>query len=102
MKHLSLGVLDVSRIGLGTMAMSGYHLWARGAKSESRGRINGRVVARSVSLGSSRFPRDVFVRGAERRSAMVTATGQPHAAATRTTALVAYGDIPAAAALPVA
>jgi hypothetical protein len=91
MKHLSLGVLDVSRIGLGGVA-----------KSELTGRINGRVVARSVSLGSSRFPRDVFVRGAERRSAMVTATGQPRAAATRTTALVAYGDIPAAAALPVA
>jgi len=26
MKHISLGRLDVSRIGLGTMAMSGYYL----------------------------------------------------------------------------
>ena len=26
MKHISLGGLDVSRIGLGTMAMSGYYL----------------------------------------------------------------------------
>jgi hypothetical protein len=62
----------------------------------------GRVVVRSVSLGSSRFPRGIFVRGAERRSAMATATGQRRAAATRTTALVAHGDIPEAAALPVA
>ena len=26
MKHISLGGLDVSRMGLGTMAMSGYYL----------------------------------------------------------------------------
>ena len=26
MKHVTLGGLDVSRIGLGTMAMSGYYL----------------------------------------------------------------------------
>jgi aryl-alcohol dehydrogenase-like predicted oxidoreductase len=30
MKHLSLGGLDVSRIGLGTMAVSGYELVGAG------------------------------------------------------------------------
>ncbi len=72
------------------------------AKSESGGRSCGTVWLRSVSLGSSRFPRDVFVRGAERRSATATATGQPRAAATRTTALAAHRDLPVAAAIPVA
>jgi hypothetical protein len=62
----------------------------------------GRVVGRPVSLSSSRFPRDVFVRGAERRSAMATAIGQPRAAATRTSALAAREDIPVARALIVA
>jgi len=35
MKHLSLGVLDVSRIGLGAMAMSGYHLVGAGWRNPS-------------------------------------------------------------------
>jgi hypothetical protein len=62
----------------------------------------GTVAGRSVSLGSSRLWRDIFLRGAERRSAIATATGQLRAAVTRTTALVAHRDIPAGAALPVA
>mgnify|MGYP001089159792 CR=1 FL=1 len=35
MKHISLGGLDVSRIGLGTMAMSGYYLDPDGSDAES-------------------------------------------------------------------
>ena len=76
--------------------------WFTPAKSELGDRNCGRVVGRPVSLSSSRFPRDVFVRGAERRSAMATAIGQPCAAATRTSALAAREDIPVARALIVA
>jgi len=35
MKHISLGGLDVSRIGLGTMAMSGYYLDLSSSEAES-------------------------------------------------------------------
>jgi len=35
MKHISLGGLDVSRIGLGTMAMSGYYLDPTSAASQN-------------------------------------------------------------------
>jgi hypothetical protein len=35
MKHISLGGLDVSRIGLGTMAMSGYYLDPSSSEAES-------------------------------------------------------------------
>jgi aryl-alcohol dehydrogenase-like predicted oxidoreductase len=35
MKHISLGGLDVSRIGLGTMAMSGYYLDPSSSETES-------------------------------------------------------------------
>ena len=35
MKHISLGGLDVSRIGLGTMAMSGYYLDPTSSDGES-------------------------------------------------------------------
>jgi aryl-alcohol dehydrogenase-like predicted oxidoreductase len=35
MKHISLGALDVSRIGLGTMAMSGYYLDPSSSDAES-------------------------------------------------------------------
>jgi hypothetical protein len=35
MKHLSLDRLDVSRIGLATMAMSGYHLVGAGWRNPS-------------------------------------------------------------------
>jgi aryl-alcohol dehydrogenase-like predicted oxidoreductase len=46
MKHISLGGLDVSRIGLGTMAMSGYYLDATSSDAESI-----RTIQRAVELG---------------------------------------------------
>jgi aryl-alcohol dehydrogenase-like predicted oxidoreductase len=46
MKHISLGGLDVSRIGLGTMAMSGYYLDPGSSDAEST-----RTIQRAVELG---------------------------------------------------
>jgi len=46
MKHISLGGLDVSRIGLGTMAMSGYYLDPTSNDAESI-----RTIQRAVELG---------------------------------------------------
>jgi aryl-alcohol dehydrogenase-like predicted oxidoreductase len=46
MKHISLGELDVSRIGLGTMAMSGYYLDPDSSDAESIGTIH-----RALDLG---------------------------------------------------
>jgi aryl-alcohol dehydrogenase-like predicted oxidoreductase len=46
MKHISLGGLDVSRIGLGTMAMSGYYLDPDSSDAESI-----RTIQRAVDLG---------------------------------------------------
>jgi aryl-alcohol dehydrogenase-like predicted oxidoreductase len=46
MKHISLGGLDVSRIGLGTMAMSGYYLDPDSSESESI-----RTIQRALDLG---------------------------------------------------
>ena len=46
MKHISLGELDVSRIGLGTMAMSGYYLDPTSSDAESI-----RTIQRAVELG---------------------------------------------------
>jgi aryl-alcohol dehydrogenase-like predicted oxidoreductase len=46
MKHISLGGLDVSRIGLGTMAMSGYYLDPTSSDAESV-----RTIQRAVELG---------------------------------------------------
>ena len=46
MKHVSLGGLDVSRIGLGTMAMSGYYLDPESSDAESI-----RTIQRAVELG---------------------------------------------------
>jgi aryl-alcohol dehydrogenase-like predicted oxidoreductase len=46
MKHISLGGLDVSRIGLGTMAMSGYYLDATSSEGESI-----RTIHRALDLG---------------------------------------------------
>jgi aryl-alcohol dehydrogenase-like predicted oxidoreductase len=46
MKHISLGGLDVSRIGLGTMAMSGYYLDPDSSDAESV-----RTIQRAVELG---------------------------------------------------
>jgi aryl-alcohol dehydrogenase-like predicted oxidoreductase len=46
MKHISLGGLDVSRIGLGTMAMSGYYLDPTSSDAEST-----RTIQRAVELG---------------------------------------------------
>jgi aryl-alcohol dehydrogenase-like predicted oxidoreductase len=46
MKHISLGGLDVSRIGLGTMAMSGYYLDSGSSDAESI-----RTIQRAVELG---------------------------------------------------
>jgi aryl-alcohol dehydrogenase-like predicted oxidoreductase len=46
MKHVSLGGLDVSRIGLGTMAMSGYYLDPNSSDTESI-----RTIQRALELG---------------------------------------------------
>lgn len=46
MKHISLGGLDVSRIGLGTMAMSGCYLDANSSDAESI-----RTIHRALDLG---------------------------------------------------
>jgi len=46
MKHISLGALDVSRIGLGTMAMSGYYLDPSSSEGESI-----RTIQRALDLG---------------------------------------------------
>jgi aryl-alcohol dehydrogenase-like predicted oxidoreductase len=46
MKHISLGGLDVSRIGLGTMAMSGYYLDPSSSEVESI-----RTIRRALELG---------------------------------------------------
>jgi len=46
MKHISLGGLDVSRIGLGTMAMSGYYLDPSSTDAESM-----RTIQRALELG---------------------------------------------------
>jgi aryl-alcohol dehydrogenase-like predicted oxidoreductase len=46
MKHISLGGLDVSRIGLGTMAMSGYYLDPGSSDAESL-----RTIRRALELG---------------------------------------------------
>jgi aryl-alcohol dehydrogenase-like predicted oxidoreductase len=46
MKHISLGGLDVSRIGLGTMAMSGYYLDPDSSEAESI-----RTIQRALDLG---------------------------------------------------
>jgi aryl-alcohol dehydrogenase-like predicted oxidoreductase len=50
MKHISLGGLDVSRIGLGTMAMSGYYLDPSSSEAESI-----RTVQRALELGVTFF-----------------------------------------------
>src|SRR4051812_11087704 len=46
MRHVSLGGLDVSRIGLGTMAMSGYYLDPDSSDAESI-----RTIQRALELG---------------------------------------------------
>src|SRR5204862_1704581 len=46
MKHISLGGLEVSRIGLGTMAMSGYYLDPNSSDAESI-----RTIQRALDLG---------------------------------------------------
>ena len=46
MKHISLAGLDVSRIGLGTMAMSGYYLDPHSSEAESI-----RALQRALELG---------------------------------------------------
>ena len=46
MKHISLGGLDVSRIGLGAMSMSGYYNVGQGSEAESI-----RTIHRALDLG---------------------------------------------------
>ena len=46
MKHISLGKLDVSRIGLGAMSMSGYYNTGQGSDAESI-----RAIHRALDLG---------------------------------------------------
>src|SRR3954464_4660203 len=50
MKHISLGGLEVSRIGLGTMAMSGYYLDPSSSETESI-----RTIQRALELGVTFF-----------------------------------------------
>ena len=50
MKHISIGGLDVSRIGLGTMAMSGYYLDPNSSEIESI-----RTIQRALELGVTFF-----------------------------------------------
>ena len=50
MKRISLGGLDVSRIGLGTMAMSGYYLDPSSSEAESI-----RTIQRALELGVTFF-----------------------------------------------
>jgi aryl-alcohol dehydrogenase-like predicted oxidoreductase len=45
-KHISIGGLDVSRIGLGAMSMSGYHNIGAGSDAESI-----RAIHRALDLG---------------------------------------------------
>jgi aryl-alcohol dehydrogenase-like predicted oxidoreductase len=46
MKHISIGGLDVSRIGLGAMSMSGYYNIGAGSAAESI-----RTIHRALDLG---------------------------------------------------
>src|SRR3989441_5422648 len=46
MKHILIGGLDVSRIGLGAMSMSGYYNIGEGSEAESI-----RVIHRALELG---------------------------------------------------
>jgi aryl-alcohol dehydrogenase-like predicted oxidoreductase len=46
MKHITLGKLDVSRIGLGAMSMSGYYNTGQGSDAESI-----RTIHRALDLG---------------------------------------------------
>jgi aryl-alcohol dehydrogenase-like predicted oxidoreductase len=46
MKHISIGGLDVSRIGLGAMSMSGYYNIGAGSDDESI-----RTIHRALDLG---------------------------------------------------
>ena len=46
MKHISIGGLDVSRIGLGAMSMSGYYNIGAGSDAESI-----RAIHRALDLG---------------------------------------------------
>jgi aryl-alcohol dehydrogenase-like predicted oxidoreductase len=46
MKHISIGGLDVSRIGLGAMSMSGYYNIGEGSEAESV-----RVIHRALDMG---------------------------------------------------
>ena len=46
MKHISIGGLDVSRIGLGAMSMSGYYNIGEGSDAESI-----RAIHRALDLG---------------------------------------------------
>ena len=48
MKHILLGGLDVSRLGLGTMAMSGYYLDPSSTDAESV-----RTIQRAMELGAT-------------------------------------------------
>src|SRR4051812_28292963 len=50
MRHISLGGLGVSRIGLGTMAMSGYYLDPSSSGAESI-----RTIQRALELGVTFF-----------------------------------------------
>src|SRR4029077_5302150 len=56
MKHISLGGLDVSRIGLGTMAMSGYYLDPTSSKAESI-----RTIQRALELSVTHIdPAEIY------------------------------------------
>ena len=52
MKHISIGGLDVSRIGLGAMSMSGYYNIGAGSDAESI-----HTIHRALELGSRSWTR---------------------------------------------
>ena len=64
MKHISLGGLDVSRIGLGTMAMSGYYLDPDSSDGESI-----RTIQRALDLGVTHIDTAEIYRPLRQRGA---------------------------------
>ena len=63
MKHISLGGLDVSRIGLGTMAMSGYYLdpsSSDGARNFARDKAMERFAYLNTQLEGREYLLDRF------------------------------------------
>jgi len=75
MKHVSIGGLDVSRIGLGTMSMSGYYNIGEGSDAESI-----RAIHRALDLGVTHLDTAEIYGPTTMRS---SSAGQSRATATR-------------------